>query len=207
MLRLPLGDRPDTLGEDEISEGIEEDLERLERVSRRFELIGRDVELKEVDLVELIQELERYLRARMPRLGSGVSLDVEMQPDLPKVWGSDVLLAWALENLVKNALDALAGTGGAIRIRMEAEGSGDPGSGGEGVKWVVVSVMDSGPGVLPEIRERIFEPGVSSKPRGWGVGLALTLRIVERIHKGRISLAKTGPSGTVFRMKLPVVEG
>ncbi len=197
VLRLSTTERPEGIEEREISDEMEADVERLERVSRRFELIGRDVELDTLDIRDLVRGLERYLQARMPKLGSGVELRVEIAPDTPKVMGNDVLLAWALENLVKNALDALAGRGGIIRLRVKA---GDPG-------WVHVLVDDDGSGVDPEIRERIFEPGVTSKAGGWGVGLALTRRIVERIHHGRIELLNSGSSGSVFRMKLPVAEG
>ncbi len=210
VLRLPDGQRPEEIGDREISSEMEADLERLERISRRFELIGRDVELREVDVTRLISELERYLRARMPRLGSGVRLQLRVPEGLPPIRGNEVLLVWALENLVKNALDAMAGTGGVIRIRVrrEGDGSGAPGEeveAGEG--WVVVSVHDSGTGVPPDLAERIFEPGVTSKSGGWGVGLALTKRIVERIHGGTIELVRTGSSGSVFEMKLPEAKG
>ena len=118
-----------------------------------------------------------------------------MPTGLPRIMGNEVLLIWALENVVKNALDALAGRGGKITIYAR-EVSG---------QWVSVRIRDTGPGVDPEIRDKIFEPGITSKARGWGVGLALSRRIVEGVHKGRIELLE-GFEGTTFQIRLPVAD-
>ena len=88
---------------------MESDLERLEKVSRRFEWIGRPVRWEEVDARSTLKTLERYVRVRMPQLAQNVELTVEVEEGLPPIRGNAVLLEWALENLVKNALDALAG--------------------------------------------------------------------------------------------------
>jgi len=195
VLRLPRFERPATLGEAEIASEIEADVERLERVSRRFELIGREPPLGEIDLLEVVRGVERYIQARLPRLGQGVRMQVVQVGGVPRVRGNDVLIAWALENLLKNSLDALAGRGGRIQIQVgpvEAQG-------------VVVRVQDDGPGVDPGIRDRLFEPGVTLKSGGWGVGLSLAKRIVERIHGGRLDLVETGPAGTIFQLWLPQV--
>jgi signal transduction histidine kinase len=193
VLRLPPDERPGELGRDEVAGAIQEDLVRLERISRRFELIGREPELQPLELRRVVGDLEGYLTTRLPRLGSGVSLDVRVPPDLPPVKGNEVLLVWALENLVKNALDALAGTGGTISIHASAA---EP-------DWVVLEVRDTGPGVDPSVRDRIFEPGVSTKSGGWGVGLALARRIVEGVHGGRIELVDGRARGAVFELRLP----
>jgi signal transduction histidine kinase len=110
--------------------------------------------------------------------------------------GNAVLLTWALENVVKNALDALAGTGGLIEIRASRADAG----------WVVLHVSDSGPGVHGEIRDRIFEPGVSTKSGGWGVGLALSRRIIEGVHGGRIELLDGRAGGATFEIRLPAAQ-
>jgi signal transduction histidine kinase len=193
VLSLPLQDRPEGMGEPAISAEIGMDVDRLERVSRRFELIGRETSLEVQDLEGILVAVERYLRARMPTLGSGVRLSVQIDPDLPRVEGNEVLLTWALENVMKNALDALAGRGGEIHVRAYRGNAG----------WVTLQVHDTGPGVSPEIRERIFEPGVTTKSGGWGVGLALSRRIVEKIHGGRILLTESGPQGSTFEIHLP----
>jgi signal transduction histidine kinase len=193
VLRLPPEDRPGDVGESEVAEALGEDLVRLERISRRFELIGREPELHSLSLERVVRELERYLQTRLPRLGPGVHLTVDFPDDLPAVKGNDVLLAWALENIVKNALDALAGRGGQIAIEARA---GEPG-------WVILRIRDSGPGVPPEVRDRIFDPGVTTKSGGWGVGLALSRRIVEGVHGGRIVLLDGRPGGATFQVRLP----
>jgi signal transduction histidine kinase len=195
VLRLPRAERPGDLGDTEIASSIEEDLERLERVSHRFELIGTEPELESLSVRQVITDLEHYLVARIPRLAKkGIDLVVDVPPGLPRIKGNEVLLVWALENVVKNALDALAGRGGKITLYARPLGH----------NWVSVRIRDTGPGVDPEIRDKIFEPGVSTKAGGWGVGLALSRRIVE-LHDGRIELLETS-EGTTFQILLPVAE-
>lgn len=196
VLQLSPEERPGGVEEGEIAREIYQDVDRLERVSRRFELVGRETELTPLEVGDVVQSVERYLRSRIPRLGPGIQLEVELPRSLPRVRGNEVLLTWALENVVKNALDALAGRGGSITIRAFHR---EP-------DWVTLQVRDTGPGVAPEIRERLFEAGVTTKSGGWGVGLSLSRRIVERIHDGTIELFRTGPDGTVFQLRLPVAE-
>lgn len=192
VMRLPDDERPGDLAEGEIADAIQEDLKRLERVSHRFELIGREPELGPLSVRTVLRDLEGYLRARLPRFGPGVKLRVEVPQGVPPIRGNEVLLAWALENVVKNALDALAGTGGRIEIRASRAN-----------EWVVIRISDSGPGVDPEIRDQIFDPGVTTKAGGWGVGLALSRRIVEGAHKGRIELLDGQGGGATFLIYLP----
>jgi signal transduction histidine kinase len=108
-----------------------------------------------------------------------------------------VLLVWALENLVKNALDALAGGGGGyIRIAVAAIGP----------DRIQFSITDTGPGIAHAVRGRIFEPGVSTKIGGWGVGLSLTRRIIEELHGGRITVEARRGGGTIFKLDLPAAR-
>ncbi len=193
LLGLSPGERPEGMRRVEIAEAIGQDLERLERVSRRFELIGREPELTRVSLGEVVAELRSYMEVRLPRLGPGIALHVDVAPGLPDVRGNPVLLAWALENVVKNALDAMAGTGGSISI------SAKPADG----RWVRVRIRDTGPGVSAEIRDTLFDPGVTTKSGGWGVGLALTRRIVEGVHGGRVELLDGAGRGVTFQATLP----
>lgn len=194
LLRLPENERPQELDVSEIAGGINEDLVRLERVSRRFELIGREPELEVLPLSTVAGELEEYIRARLPRFGADIRLVVDIPDDLPPILGNRVLLVWALENLVKNSLDALAGRGGRIMIYARSETPG----------YVTLRVRDTGPGVAAHVRDRLFEPGVSTKPAGWGVGLALTRRIFESMHHGRIELLERNRKGATFQVRLPV---
>jgi signal transduction histidine kinase len=196
VLRLPHAERPGDLNDAEIAGSIEEDLNRLERVSHRFELIGTEPDLESLSVRQVVGDLEHYLAARIPRLTrKGVDLVVDIPPGLPRVKGNEVLLFWALENVVKNSLDALAGRGGKITIYARYIGG----------KWVSLRIRDTGPGVPTEIRDKIFEPGVSSKSGGWGVGLALSRRIVEGVHSGRIELLET-QEGTTIQIRLPAAD-
>jgi signal transduction histidine kinase len=196
VLKLPRRERPASLADADVAEAIEEDLERLERISHRFELIGREPELESLSLRKVVHDLERYLAARLPKLGRGVDLVVDIPDGMPPVKANEVLLIWALENVVKNALDALAGRGGRISVYAREVGGGQ----------VSLRIRDNGSGVDPEIRDKIFEPGITTKSGGWGVGLALSRRIVEGVHKGRIELLES-TGGTTFQIRLPVADG
>ena len=196
LMGLPDDERPEGVKSDTVAMGIERDLVRLERFSHRFELIGRDPDLEILDIREVVRDLEQYLQARLPRLASEVLLVVDVPKDMPEILGSEVLLSWALENLVKNALDALAGRGGEIQLKVREGPYG----------WLHLRVHDTGPGVDPELRDRIFDPGVSGKARGWGVGLTLSRRIIEVTHKGHIFLLNSEGEGATFDIRLPTAQ-
>lgn len=196
FMGLPDDEIPEGVKSDTVTMGIERDLVRLERISHRFELIGRDSDLEALDIREVVRDLEQYLQARLPRLASEVLLVVDVPKDMPEILGSEVLLSWALENLVKNALDALAGRGGEIRLKVREGPYG----------WLHLRVHDTGPGVDPELRDKIFDPGVSGKARGWGVGLTLSRRIIEVTHKGHIFLLNSEGEGATFDIRLPTAE-
>ena len=196
LMSLPDDERPEGVKSDTVAMGIERDLVRLERISHRFELIGRDPDLEILDIREVVRDLEQYLQARLPRLASEVLLVVDVPKGMPEIMGSEVLLSWALENLVKNALDALAGKGGEIRLKVRKGPYG----------WLHLRVHDTGPGVDPELRDRIFDPGVSGKARGWGVGLTLSRRIIEVTHKGHIFLLNNEGEGATFDIRLPTAQ-
>ena len=196
FMGLPDDEIPEGVKSDTVTMGIERDLVRLERISHRFELIGRDPDLEALDIREVVRDLEQYLQARLPRLASEVLLVVDVPKDMPEILGSEVLLSWALENLVKNALDALAGRGGEIQLKVREGPYG----------WLHLRVHDTGPGVDPELRDRIFDPGVSGKARGWGVGLTLSRRIIEVTHRGHIFLLNTEGEGATFDIRLPTAQ-
>lgn len=176
---------------------MEQDLDRLTKVANRFELIGTTPQLAALDPREVVGEVERYYRARLPRRGRRIDLVTRAEP-VPPVMANRTLVEWALENLVKNSIDALEGRGGRIEIEV---GPGPM----EGT--VKIEVTDDGPGVPWTLRKRIFEPGVSTKSRGWGVGLSLTRRILEEYHDGSLELLQREPdTGATFRMTLPAAE-
>jgi signal transduction histidine kinase len=196
VLRLPEAERRALASTDHIADVIAADIERLERVSRRFELIGQKQQLEPVALDDVVDELDRYFRPRLPKLGNGIVLRTRVAAGLPPIQASRVLLVWALENVVKNAIDALGGRGGSILIAARTNADGR----------LHVNIADDGPGIAPEVRDRIFDPGVSTKVGGWGVGLSLTRRIIEELHGGRVTVRTRPRGGTVFDIVLPAAR-
>lgn len=196
VLRLPAEDRAQMVSDSRLAREVGADLDRLERVSRRFELIGKPPALSPVRPGAVVRALEEYLKPRLPRGGGRVELHARVSPDLPTIEANQLLLVWGLENCVKNSLDALAGRGGRIRVAAFHENDG-----------VGFMVSDDGPGVAPEIRDRLFEPGVTTKPGGWGVGLSLAKRIVEDVHAGKIRFRSRPGGGARFEIRIPESPG
>jgi signal transduction histidine kinase len=171
---------------------IDGDVERLERVAHRFERIGRPAKRDPVDVAGLAESVTSYFRARMPTLANAITIELERPDSALPIPGDRVLIEWALESLVKNAIDALAGKGGTINVRV----SPSAGSG------AVIRVADDGPGIPAELRKRVFAAGFSTKQGGWGIGLSLARRIVEDSHNGRLVLV-SADRGAVFDVILP----
>jgi signal transduction histidine kinase len=168
------------------------DLVRLDRVAHRFERIGREPRRDNVNVPALVERIGGYFRARVPTLSNAVRIDVRAPDEPLSVLGDAVLLEWAMEVLVKNAVDALAGRGGNISLASVPRPEG-------GAK---ITVSDDGPGIPRELRSRIFDPGFSTKQSGWGIGLSLARRIVEENHGGTIRLAPSD-RGASFEIILP----
>ena len=172
-----LGDREgDELGQRAVGH-MASDIERLERVAHRFERIGRPPQQEEVDAAEILERVTNYFGARVPTLAHAVVIELKSAGKLP-MKGDPVLIEWALEAVVKNAVDALAGRGGQIVVEGSRLPEGD----------IRIRVSDDGPGVPRDLRKRVFEAGFTTKERGWGIGLALAHRIVAEWHRGSLTL-------------------
>ena len=169
---------------------MEGDLERLERVAHRFERIGRPARREPVDVATIAERVANYFRARVPSLAHSVHIDTKLEAGAT-IAGDAVLVEWGLESLIKNAIDALAGRGGRVQVTVERT-----------PEAVRVVVADDGPGVPRELRKRIFDAGFSTKQGGWGLGLALTRRIVTESHGGSIALVPTD-RGATFQITFP----
>ncbi len=173
-------------------DAMTQDLSRLERVSHRFERIGRPPRNDNVDCAALVDRLAAYFAARAPTLSRTVLIRSE-HPDGPlSRRGDGVLLEWVLEVLIKNAIDALGGRDGEVVVSAQPLPEG-------GVR---IRVADNGPGVARALRKRIFDAGFTTKERGWGIGLSLARRIVEENHGGKLLLADTD-QGAAFDVILP----
>ena len=176
--------KADNVDETTVTE-IEKDVNRLQTIAERFSKIGSEPLLEERDIVEETEKSFEYLRTR-------ASKQVEfffMAPNHPvKVMLNPELYSWTVENLVKNAIDAMKGKG---RLDVIVE---------ERDKLVKIKVCDSGKGIPKAQFKKVFEPGFTTKKRGWGLGLSLTRRIVEEYHNGRIKvLSSELGRGTVMQ--------
>ena len=177
---------------DALADFLHQDTERLARVARRFERIGSPTVRKPVGLGALAARVAEYFRPRLPRHANPITIVVDAPGTGPTVLGDEVLLEWALESLVKNAIDALKGRAGTITL--EAGMSGDE---------AVLRVSDDGPGIPTDLGLDIFEPGISSKTSGWGIGLALVKRVIEENHDGVVGVNPV-PVGASFEIRMPV---
>lgn len=173
-----------------IAQEMHKDLERLEKITDRFSKIGSGAKLIEGDLAETIENNLNYLKAR---LSQKVIIQFELDGERPLiVLHNASLIEWVVENICKNAVDAMEGIG-TLRIHIQ-----------EVAEWVHIDISDTGKGLTPKQFKTIFEPGYSTKKRGWGLGLTLVKRIVEEYHKGKVFVLQSEPDkGTTFRISIP----
>jgi len=177
----------------DLADHLSADADRLDRVAQRFERIGNPAKREPIGLGALADRVAGYFRPRLPRRANPIELRLEAPGMGPMVLGDPVLLEWALEAMVKNAIDALQGRSGTIILRVGAEqGMGE------------IRVLDDGPGIAKEIRRTLFEPGITTKG-GWGIGLALSRRVVEDAHHGSLVL-ETTDKGACFVMRIPLAK-
>ena len=170
-------------------EEIRKDLAHLMKIVDRFSKIGSETPLTPANINETVGESVMYFRKRIPR---NVTLDYNGLAIAPVQANINAaLFEWVVENLMKNSLDALQGHG-AIEVRILSD-----------ERHVMVDVRDTGKGIPKSNWKRIFEPGFTTKTRGWGLGLSLSRRIVEEYHHGRIAVIDSEPGkGTTIRITL-----
>ncbi len=178
-----------------LADYLSADAERLDRVAKRFERIGNPARKDVIALGALADRVAGYFRPRLPQHANAIELRVDAAGPGPDVEGDPILLEWALESLVKNAIDALKGREGTIILKVDSL-----------ERKAVLRVMDDGPGVPKETRRDIFQPGTSTKEGGWGIGLALARRVVEDNHDGKLVLEPT-EVGATFALTLPIKQG
>ncbi|MDB4787336.1 HAMP domain-containing histidine kinase [Flavobacteriales bacterium] len=179
------------------SEGVAEevlvelgkDLDRLGTVTDRFSKIGSEPELTPGDLRAFVSETMAYLERRMPR---AVHFNLEMPSSSVEAAFNPALFGWVLENLTKNAVDAMEGSG-ELDIRMWSDSG-----------RAIMDIRDTGRGMSRRVQRQVFDPGFSTKKRGWGLGLSLVRRIVGEYHGGQIVILRSEEGvGTTFRVSLP----
>ena len=176
----------------DIVEEMDADLNRLNQVSERFSQMGSMPKLDETDLTELIKTVVNYLEKRLPTKGKSLKIVNEITSKT-NINANVTLLSWAIENVIKNGIDAITQKSGEIRIRLCIE-----------KEEVRIQIHDNGKGVEKKDWKNVFRPGFSTKNRGWGMGLSLTQRIIQDIHRGKIFIKSSSPvSGTTFEIILP----
>ncbi len=167
---------------------IDKDIERLKIITERFSKIGSIPNLEEVDIVEETRNAYTYLQSRSSKL-INFSLNLPNKPIL--VYLNSQLYSWTIENLVKNAIDAMRGKGNLEIDLVDDE------------KRVFIRIKDTGKGIPKSKFSKIFEPGYTSKSRGWGLGLSLAKRIIEEYHLGKIKVLRSDlGKGTTFQITL-----
>ena len=175
----------------EVTDEIDKDVKRLSTIADRFGKIGSLPEMQLEYINEIVGNSLEYMRNRV---SDRVSINMHLSDDDHGVMLSKSLIEWVMENLTKNAVDA-----------MQGEGRIDITTGSEG-KNIWIEVKDTGKGIARKNFKTVFNPGYTTKKRGWGLGLTLVKRIVEEYHGGRIYVKESElGKGTTFRMELPAV--
>ena len=173
---------------------MQNDMGRLGKIASRFSQIGSVPELRMADVGIVLEETITYFRDRGPQFGKH-RIRIDRRGELPEIPLNAELMSWVFENLFKNAMDAIGRKPGEIEVRVEAVDDDN------GVR---ITFQDNGCGISAENVGRVFEPGFSTKKRGWGLGLAFVKRIVEEYHKGKIAIVRSTPDdGTVIAINLP----
>ena len=174
----------ETYPDDELLPEMSNDVKRLELIAERFSKIGSQPELREVNLQEVIRNVADYISRRA---SDKVNLTCSFPDDCTKVRICPPLFEWVIENLCKNAIDAMAGEG-SITIYVYHHGP-----------HIAIDVADAGKGISKKHFRTVFRPGFTTKKRGWGLGLSLAKRIIEEYHGGRIFVKESEPGrGTTF---------
>lgn len=173
---------------------MERDVERLTKVAQRFSRVGSAAKLDVQDVAAVVRRTVQYIRPRLPRHEGDVTIE-ERYVETPAVPLNPELMEWAVENLLTNSVSALDKRPGRIEVWVE------PGSEGRGAE---IGIKDNGRGMTLSEQRRAFDAGYTTKPRGWGLGLALARRVVEEYHGGRIFIRHSAPQqGTTLIIRLP----
>lgn len=171
---------------------MDKDLRRLETIASRFSKIGSKPQMECASLNDVLSNSVAYMRGR---ISSRIDLSIAL-PDRELAANVSVpLIEWVMENLIKNAVDAMEARG-SIAVSLRADNDG---------RTAVIEVSDTGKGMTRKMRKQVFNPGFTTKKRGWGLGLTLARRIVEHYHGGQICVSDSEPGvGTTFRIQLPL---
>ena len=179
--------------DDEYIPQMKRDIDRLQIIADRFQKIGSEPDLNAENLIPVVQSAVTYMRART---SNRITIDDACLNGVERIVMLNApLMQWVVENLMKNAVDAISGNG-SITFQLH-----------ENEHDVMLDITDTGRGMDSAIQRRIFEPGFTSKDRGWGLGLPLAKRVVEQYHGGKLLLKSSQLGvGTTFRIVLKKPE-
>ncbi|MBA5792992.1 HAMP domain-containing histidine kinase [Flavobacterium sp. xlx-214] len=176
----------DNVDENIVTE-VQKDVDRLQTIADRFSKIGSEPNLEVLNVVDETKKSFDYLQSRSSKQ---IDFEFESNADIVNLLINPTLHSWTIENLVKNAIDAIKGKG---KIKVELKNT---------ESTIQILVSDTGKGIPKNQFRKVFEPGFSTKKRGWGLGLSLTQRIVEKYHKGSIKVLKSEiGKGTTFSVQ------
>ena len=177
------------LKDDPMIDEINKDIHKLETITSRFSSIGSIPVLKQENVYEIIRSIVDYLEKR---ISSKVQIEIHTPDTHLMASINKPLFDWVIENICKNAVDAMSGTG---KIDISISRSSE--------SQIIVDIKDNGKGIPKSKQKQIFQPGFTTKKRGWGLGLTLAKRIIENYHKGKIFVKESQPdTGTTFRIIL-----
>lgn len=168
---------------------LEKDIDRLNTIADRFSKIGSTPTLAPLEICAVVQNSVSYFQAR-----SSKSIVFKFEKPTAQVWvqANEQLFGWVLENLIKNAIDAMSGRG-TLTLEISPKESG----------MVAIFVSDTGKGIPRKLQKKVFKPGFTTRARGWGLGLSLSKRIVENYHSGKLVVKKSElGKGTTFAVQL-----
>ena len=178
----------ETYPDDTLIPEMDKDVKRLQLIADRFSKIGSAPERTDVSLHDILQNVVEYMNRRTSQ---HVSITFSMSDPDCKVMVNRQLFEWVFENLCKNAVDAMSGSG-SITITARQSGS-----------RCIIDVSDTGKGIERGNIKNVFRPGFTTKKRGWGLGLSLARRIIEEYHHGRIYVLRSEVgAGTTFRIEV-----
>tara|TARA_Y100000996_G_scaffold180085_1_gene140786 strand:- start:8925 stop:10118 length:1194 start_codon:yes stop_codon:yes gene_type:complete len=175
----------------EIYDYMGEDIKKLENVSHKFNKIGSRPKLIKIDLIKLLNGIVNYYKKKLPE-SSDIDIYIKSDKEEYYIEGDEILLYWAFENIIKNSIDSVKNKG-YISLNIF-----------KNKKYWNIDVTDNGVGIFRKNRKNIFKPGFSTKSRGWGLGLNLSKRIIENMHKGSLKLLSSNSNKTIFRIKLHI---
>ncbi len=171
------------------------DVDRLSKIAARFGKVGSVIKHQPSNLHNIILDTIGHFQHRLPTISQKIDIKFESKIEEKDILIDPDLIKWSLENMIKNAIDAMQKKGGTIHIKAFSRG-----------KETYIHIKDEGVGLPKSMHKRIFYPGITSKERGWGLGLSLAKRIIEEFHNGKIKVLESEiDKGTTFEIVLPEV--